>query len=83
MQAGALSNEAFPFKDIWPAVTDIVEKFGPQWVMWGTDYNRTRPLLSYEEAVQVLSGGREREAGQALVQPDYEPEDGRHHFSGR
>jgi L-fuconolactonase len=53
--AGALSNEAFPFKDIWPAVTDIVEMFGPQRVMWGTDYNRTKPLLSFEEAVQYLN----------------------------
>jgi len=52
--AGALSNEPYPFRDIWPAVLELVERFGPERVMWGTDYNRTKTLLSYEEGVQYL-----------------------------
>jgi predicted TIM-barrel fold metal-dependent hydrolase len=52
--AGALSNEPFPFEDIWPAVTAIVDAFGPGRVLWGTDYNRTKSLLSYDEAVHYL-----------------------------
>jgi predicted TIM-barrel fold metal-dependent hydrolase len=52
--AGALSNEPFPFEDIWPAVRQILDSFGPERVMWGTDYNRTRILLSYDDGVHYL-----------------------------
>jgi predicted TIM-barrel fold metal-dependent hydrolase len=51
----ALSNEPFPFPDIWAPVRRIVEVFGSNRVMWGSDYNRTQTLHSYPEAVEYLS----------------------------
>ena len=51
----ALSNEPFPFPDIQEPVRRIVDVFGPDRVMWGSDYNRTQTLHSYREAVDYVS----------------------------
>jgi L-fuconolactonase len=51
----ALSNEPFPFRDIWPAIATVVSEFGADRVMWGSDYNRTSSLHTYSEAVRYLA----------------------------
>lgn len=53
--SAALSNEPFPFRDIWEPVSRVVNEFGADRVMWGSDYNRTQTLHSYEEAVEYLA----------------------------
>ena len=50
----ALSNEPYPFRDIWDPVLRVVDAFGAERVMWGTDYNRTSLLHTYQEAVDYL-----------------------------
>jgi predicted TIM-barrel fold metal-dependent hydrolase len=49
--ACALSHEAYPFEDIWPQLSRVLDAFGLERCMWGTDWTRTVALLSYREAV--------------------------------
>jgi predicted TIM-barrel fold metal-dependent hydrolase len=53
--APSLSHELYPFRDIWPAVQQILESFGPERVMWGSDFTRTSGLHSYWEATHYLA----------------------------
>lgn len=50
----SLSQEAFPYRDVWPYVRRVIDTFGPDRVMWGTDLSRVRPLHSYPEALGYL-----------------------------
>ncbi len=50
----ALAHEPYPFRDIWPALKQIVAAFGAERIMWGTDYNRTKTLHAYREAVRYI-----------------------------
>jgi L-fuconolactonase len=49
--SAALSNEPYPFRDIWPYVGKVVSEFGAERVMWGSDYNRVSPLHTYKQAI--------------------------------
>jgi L-fuconolactonase len=40
--AVALSNSPYPHRDLWPYLHQIVEAFGPERLMWGSDYTRLR-----------------------------------------
>lgn len=53
--APALSNTRYPFNDIWPALRQVVTRFGPDRVMWGSDYNRTKDLHTYREAIDYIN----------------------------
>jgi L-fuconolactonase len=52
--AGTLAREPFPFADIREPVGRIIEAFGLERCMWGTDWTRAVELLSYEEGVQAF-----------------------------
>jgi L-fuconolactonase len=53
--APALSHEPYPFRDIWPGLLRIVEAFGPERVLWGSDITRTGSLHTYADAVGYLT----------------------------
>lgn len=38
----ALSKEPWPHHDLWPNLLKIVKAFGPERLMWGSDYTRLR-----------------------------------------
>jgi len=38
--AASLSEQRFPFKDLWPHLRRMVSSFGPQRLMWGSDISR-------------------------------------------
>lgn len=40
--APLMSDEPYPFKDVWTNLHRIVEAFGPDRLMWGTDFTRMR-----------------------------------------
>ena len=40
--APTLAQEPYPYRDIWPHVLSMVEAFGPQRLMWGSDFTRLR-----------------------------------------
>ena len=52
--ACTLSHEAFPYSDIWPALTRIFEAYGLARCMWGTDWTRAIKLLTYEQGVEAF-----------------------------
>ena len=49
--ACTLSREPFPYNDIWDPVLRIIDAFGIDRCMWGTDWTRTSGMLTYEQAV--------------------------------
>jgi predicted TIM-barrel fold metal-dependent hydrolase len=40
--APTLSNEKFPFNDVWPYLHQIINAFTPDRLFWGSDYTRMR-----------------------------------------
>ena len=50
--ACTLSHEAFPYPDIWAPLGKILEAFGFDRCMWGTDWTRAVELLTYEQGVE-------------------------------
>ena len=49
--ACTMSHEPFPYHDIWDPVLRIIDAFGLDRCMWGTDWTRTIGMLTYEQAV--------------------------------
>jgi L-fuconolactonase len=49
--ACTLSHHPFPYNDIWDPVMKIIDSFGLDRCMWGTDWTRATELLSYERGV--------------------------------
>jgi predicted TIM-barrel fold metal-dependent hydrolase len=52
--APTLSRQGYPFRDIWPNLRRIIDAFGPDRLMWGSDFTRTRPLHTYADAVSYM-----------------------------
>jgi predicted TIM-barrel fold metal-dependent hydrolase len=50
--ACTLSREKFPYNDIWDPVMRIIDDFGLDRCMWGTDWTRTSGMLTYEQGVR-------------------------------
>jgi predicted TIM-barrel fold metal-dependent hydrolase len=48
--ACTLSREPYPYNDIWDPVLRIIDAFGLDRCMWGTDWTRTIGMLTYEQA---------------------------------
>lgn len=53
--AGTLSREPFPYRDIRDPVNRIVDAFGLERCLWGTDWTRAVELLSYEQGVDAFT----------------------------
>jgi L-fuconolactonase len=49
-----LSDKAYPYRDLWPHIHRLIDAFGPERLMWGSDFTRTRSLHSYCEALGYL-----------------------------
>ena len=49
--ACTLSREPYPYNDIWEPVLRIIDAFGLDRCMWGTDWTRTSGVLNYEQGV--------------------------------
>ena len=52
--APTLSLEPYPFADLWPPLHRVLDSFGVEHVIWGTDITRVGGLHSYPEAVSYL-----------------------------
>jgi L-fuconolactonase len=50
--ACTLSHEPYPYNDIWEPVLKIIDAFGVDRCMWGTDWTRATELLTYEQGVR-------------------------------
>lgn len=52
--APTLTFDPYPFSQIWPFLHRYVEAFGPERLMWGSDYTRCRGMHNYSEALNFL-----------------------------
>jgi L-fuconolactonase len=52
-----LSRESYPFADVRPRLRVVLDAFGADRVMWGSDFTRTRPLHTYADAVNYVRHG--------------------------
>ena len=50
--ACTMSHQPFPYDDIWDPVLRIIDAFGLDRCMWGTDWTRAYAVLNYEQAVE-------------------------------
>lgn len=54
-----LSWEPFPFADVWPHVHRVLEAFGPERVMWGSDTTRAEGVVTYADGIRWLTDSGE------------------------
>ena len=52
--ACTLSQQPFPYNDIWDPLARIFDAFGMNRCMWGTDWTRAIALLTYKEGVEAF-----------------------------
>ena len=52
--ACTLSHQPFPYNDIWDPVIRIIDAFGFDRCMWGTDWTRATALLTYDQGVEAF-----------------------------
>jgi predicted TIM-barrel fold metal-dependent hydrolase len=52
--ACTLSHEPFPYRDIWEPVGRIIDAFGLDRCLWGTDWTRAVALLTYAQGVEAF-----------------------------
>jgi len=52
--ACTLSREEFPYNDIWDPVCRIIDAFGIDRCMWGTDWTRAVKFLTYAQGVDAF-----------------------------
>jgi predicted TIM-barrel fold metal-dependent hydrolase len=52
--ACTLSREAFPYNDIWDPVCRMIDAFGIDRCMWGSDWTRAVKFLSYAQAAEAF-----------------------------
>jgi predicted TIM-barrel fold metal-dependent hydrolase len=50
--ACTLSQQPYPFRDIWDPLAQIYESWGFDRCLWGTDWTRAFALVNYEQAVE-------------------------------
>lgn len=52
--ACTLSHEPYPFNDIWDPVCRMIDTFGVDRCLWGTDWTRAVNLITFEDAVNAF-----------------------------
>jgi L-fuconolactonase len=52
--ACTLSHEPFPYNDIWDPICRVIDAFGIDRCMWGTDWTRAVKFLSYAQGVDAF-----------------------------
>jgi L-fuconolactonase len=52
--ACTLSHQPFPYTDIWDPLGRILDAFGFDRCMWGTDWTRAVALLTYQQGVEAF-----------------------------
>jgi predicted TIM-barrel fold metal-dependent hydrolase len=49
-----LSREPFPYTDIWDPICRVIDAFGIDRCMWGTDWTRAVKFLNYAQGVEAF-----------------------------
>jgi L-fuconolactonase len=50
----SVSHQPFPYEDVWGAVGQLIDAFGVERSMWGTDWTRAVVALTYDEATRAF-----------------------------
>ena len=50
--ACTLSKEPYPYNDIWDPVRRVIDAWGIERCLWGTDWTRAFAVVNYEQAVE-------------------------------
>lgn len=50
--ACTLSNQGYPYDDLWPFLSQIFDSYGFDRCLWGTDWTRAVELLTYAQGVE-------------------------------
>ncbi len=53
--ACTLSQQKFPYQDIWDPLARIFDAYGLERCMWGTDWTRAVELLTYQQGVDAFT----------------------------
>jgi predicted TIM-barrel fold metal-dependent hydrolase len=64
--ACTLAREPFPYNDIWDPILRIIDAFGIDRCMWGTDWTRTSGMLTYEQGVAPFRNTDRLSAGDKM-----------------
>lgn len=64
----ALSHEQHPYRDIHEHLHRLLGAYGPQRVMWGTDWTRTHAFLDYAQGVSWLDAAELSMHERAMVE---------------
>ena len=52
--ACTLSRVGYPFDDIWPSLLAIIEAYGIERCLWGTDWTRAVEVVTLEDSVNAF-----------------------------
>lgn len=52
--AGTLSQQPYPFSDIWDPLQRIFDAYGMERCLWGTDWTRATAFLTFEQGVNAF-----------------------------
>ena len=52
--ACTLSREPYPYNDIWDPVCRVIDAFGIDRCLWGTDWTRAVNLLTFKQGVDAF-----------------------------
>jgi L-fuconolactonase len=52
--AGTMSQRPYPFDDLWDPLLRIIDAYGTERCMWGTDWTRAIKHLNYEQGVEYF-----------------------------
>lgn len=52
--ACTLSHQPFPYNDIWDPICRVIDAFGIDRCLWGTDWTRATALLTYKQGVEAF-----------------------------
>jgi L-fuconolactonase len=60
---GFLAREEWPYRDLWPILVSVIDAFGADRVMWGSDYPFVLAHGRYEHSFRALELLLRSEAG--------------------
>ena len=50
----SISGESYPYRDTWDQVKQVYDAFGPNRIMWGTDWPVSKPKIEYGKTLELV-----------------------------
>src|SRR4051812_4695724 len=65
--ACTLSHKPYPFPDIWDPIRHLIDAWGVERCLWGTDWTRAFAVVNYEQAVEPFRKTDRLSAGERAM----------------